>query len=197
MASTLLKRETPRMGIVPEDVRARLAARPLHAGHGEAFRILRLEALQHSGNYLSLFKEEHKHTAAQWRQRCLDAHHHRVFGLFDGERLLGALAAMKWDDPEWPDEEKGHTVLWGSAYLTPACRGQKMMAPLYQAREEWTKERFRRAVFFIREGNTRAVEIHEKRGAQFLYAKPMRWADGSYGPARWYQKDSKILGASG
>ena len=59
-----------------------------------------------------------------------------VFGLFDGETLVGITAAYTHrDDPD------GHTALLGTSYVRPAYRGRGLARLLYETRLAWIRAR--------------------------------------------------------
>jgi hypothetical protein len=158
--------------------------RALTAADTGAFRAIRLKSLQTEPVYLGVpYEDEAKHTAQQWRERCTETPEHCFFGLFHGPKLIGLVVADRWaEDPS------GKTALWKSAYFDPEYRGQKIALPMYLAREKWTRRRFDRAVFFIRDGNRRSTEIHIKNGARYLFTRQMSWGDRPPAPWHWYEK---------
>jgi len=158
----------------------------LRAADSEAFRALRLEAVQSFGD---IFANYYQNMLGRpddfWRRFCTETADQCLFGLFDGDRLIGVVGAEKWDK-----DETGKTALWTYAYLKPEYRGKKLAQELYRAREEWTKKhpRYERAVLSIQEESVRSIEIHEKHGARYLYTEQTRWYDGPSAPWRWYKK---------
>ena len=97
--------------------------------------------------------------------------------MYDGGRLVGITRAMRSDE---------QTALWGMTYVLPEYRGADLSAQLYQGREQWTAQRYQRAVFYIREENKRSQEIHTKHGARFTEAKPNPWPDRPPMIWNWY-----------
>ena len=161
--------------------------RQLNENDGGAFKAIRLEALQVDGRYFGAsYEEEAKLTSEQWRQRCRATEDHCIFGLLNNDKLIGVLEATKW-----PGDKEGKTVLWGAAYVNQNYREKGAATPLYVARLAWSKQRaqFNAAVFFIREGNRRSKEIHEKQGAIHTHDEPKRWADGTMAMAHWYRTE--------
>jgi GNAT superfamily N-acetyltransferase len=75
----------------------------------------------------------------------------------------------------------------GMTYVLPKYRGAGLSAQLYQAREEWTAQRYKRAVFFIREDNRRSQNIHLKHGARLIESTPNTWPDRPPMMWNWYE----------
>ena len=160
--------------------------RILSANDGNAFRAIRLEALKNEGHLFGpTYEKENAITDTQsWRERCSETKDSCFFGLFDKGNLIGIMGTKKWDK-----DNTGETALWWSAFLKKEYRGQGLATHLYESREQWTIEhQFKRAVFFILDGNRRSTEIHEKQGAKLMYVEPMEWPDRPIAPWRWYEK---------
>jgi len=160
--------------------------RILTSSDSEAFRALRLEAVQSFGE---IFANYYRNMEARqddfWRRFCTETEDQCLFGLFGENKLIGVVGVEKWDK-----DETGKAALWTYAYLKPEYRGRQLASALYRAREEWTKRhsRYERAVLSIQEESVRSIEIHERHGARYLYTEQMRWYDGPPAPWRWYEK---------
>lgn len=176
--------------VIPDlNIVARYAARELASTDSQKFKELRLKALKEEGHLFGpTYEEESKLPNKHWQQRCSKTNDHCYFGLFDRGALIGMMMATKWDR-----DNTGQTALWGGAYIRPEYRGKKLAALMYKAREKWTKNHpsFKYAVFFIREGNRRSTEIHEKQGAVHISTEPLEWPDRPAVPWRWYKKQLK------
>lgn len=160
--------------------------RVLNAGDGNAFRAIRLEALKNEGQLFGpTYENENAVTdTGWWNERCTETKESCFFGLFANGDLIGIMGAKKW-----AQDDKGETALWWSAFLKKEYRSQGLATPLYEAREQWTIEhQFKRAVFFILDGNQRSMDIHEKQGAQYTSTELMEWPDRPTLPWRWYEK---------
>lgn len=164
----------------------KLAARELAEKDFLPYKKLFLRALQEEGQLFGpTYEDRIKMSDEEWQQRFNPTPDHRYFGLFDREKIVGVLFASRWEE-----DKSGKTALWGSAYIIPEYRGQGLGEPLYKAREEWTSKhpRFKRAVFFILEGNKRSTEIHEKQGATHVSTETMTWPHRPPALWRWYEK---------
>lgn len=162
----------------------RFHARALTAADASAFRAIRLEALKTEPVYLGVpYEDEAGHSPQYWRDRCAETDEQCCFGVFDCRNLVGIVTAERWKE-----DASGLTALWKSAYLEPDYRGQGIAELMYRAREDWTRQRFARAVFFIRDGNRRSTEIHVKNGARYLFTRQMQWGNRPLAPWHWYEK---------
>ena len=68
---------------------------------------------------------------------------YEVFGLLDGEHLVGITGAFAW-----PDDISGETATLVMSYIVPAYRGRGLSGLLYTAALDWirTHPRFRRVI---------------------------------------------------
>lgn len=162
-----------------------LSTRVLSTLDAEAYKKIRLEALRVDGQYFSASLEtEMKRTLPEWQAACSETTKRAVFGTFCGADLIGTVAATQWDK-----DSTGNTVRWGAAYVNHKFRRMGVGESLYKLREEWCKARgFTKAVFSIREGNIRSIEIHEKQGAKIIGDEPQRYTDGAVVKTFWFER---------
>lgn len=158
-------------------------ARELGVGDASAFRALRLHALKTEGEKLGpRYEDEVRMSKEEWEARVTPTPDMRYFGLFDAQKLVGAMRAAPWDG-----DQSGQTALWGGAYVLPPYRGQRLAKPLYEAREVWTRTRYKAAVLFIKADNDRSADIHKKHGAEYLKSEDMAWPGRPAEKWDWYR----------
>jgi RimJ/RimL family protein N-acetyltransferase len=164
-----------------------ITVRTLNESDAEALRDIRLHCLKTVGEFMGpTYESESKRTLDEWKAVARETTDKAVFGLFNGTQLIGIMRAMKYDE-----DPSGQTALWGMTYLMPEYRSAGIAAPLYKAREEWTKQRYNRAMFFIREDNQRSQEIHLKHGAEYICTRQMNWPDRPNVGWRWFEVNFK------
>lgn len=165
--------------------RFHLSVRVLGPDDTGAFRALRLHALKTEGELFGpTFENEIVLPHEEWEARVTPTPDIRVFGLFDDDRdglLVGFMRVGPWNKPG--EDPSGQTALLGQAYVSHDYRnrrdadGQKLSAPLYAARDAWTRTRYKAAVTFIREDNQHSQAPHIKHGAKLLFQRVMDWPD--------------------
>jgi len=99
-----------------------------------------------------------------------------VFGLFDGERLVGITGAFTHrDDPT------GRTAVLGMTYLEPDYRGRRVSALMYGARLAWARaqRRFERVVVSHRRANVASGRAIARHGFTPTGVARRRWHDGT------------------
>jgi RimJ/RimL family protein N-acetyltransferase len=142
-----------------------------------ALRDLRLHALR---SELGLFFKHPDEEAAlsedDWRAWAAGSERGQIFGLFDGERLVGITGTfVDGDDPT------GSTVGFGMSYLAPEYRGRGFASLLYEARFAWVRARphIRRVTVSHRRSNEASRRSIEKFGFRWIADVPHRWPDGT------------------
>jgi RimJ/RimL family protein N-acetyltransferase len=75
---------------------------------------------------------------------------HQVFGLFDGEHLIGVTAAFTS-----PEDPSGKTAVLAMSFIPPEYRGRGLSRLFYEARLDWirTHSHFRRVTVSHRWSN--------------------------------------------
>ncbi len=154
-----------------------LSVRQLNAADANAFRALRLKALKEEGEKFGpTYEDEVRLTYEDWEKRVTPTADTRLFGLFDNDKLVGAMRATLWEE-----DASGQTALLGQAYVLPPYRnrkapdGTKLTAPLYARRAEWTKTRYTSAVTYIRQDNPASQTPHLKHGAKLMFSRFIDW----------------------
>ncbi len=151
--------------------------RELQSDDWLALRELRLHALR---SELGLFYKHPDEEAAlpedHWRALAAGGEGAQVFGLFDGERLVGITRTFTdSDDPT------GRTVGFGMSYLSPEYRGRGFASLFYKTRFAWVRARphFRRVIIAHRGSNVASRRTIEKFGFRCIERIPHRWPDGT------------------
>ncbi len=156
-----------------------ITVRVLNESDAAELRNIRLYCLKTEGELMGpTYESEALRTRAEWQDVARETADKALFGMYDGGRLIGIMRAMRHDD---------QTALWGMTYVLPEYRGAGLSAPLYQAREEWSARRYKRAVCFMREDNRRSRDIHLKHGARFVEARPNSWPGRPPMMWNWYE----------
>ncbi|MBK9585825.1 MAG: GNAT family N-acetyltransferase [Alphaproteobacteria bacterium] len=103
--------------------------RPLVPDDSDIFRSLRLQALSmHPGFYSGTLVDAQSRPPEEWRE-MLDGNGKQIFGLFDGETLIGITAVFTCrDDPS------GRTGVFAMSFIEPAYRGKGYADLYYKAR---------------------------------------------------------------
>jgi RimJ/RimL family protein N-acetyltransferase len=151
--------------------------RELRADDWLALRELRLHALRSElGFFFRHPDEEAALPDEHWRTWAAGGETRQVFGLFDGERLVGITGTFAdSDDPT------GGTVGFGMSYLSPEYRGRGFASLFYETRFAWVRARphFRRVIVAHRGSNEASRRTIEKFGFQRIESIPHHWPDGT------------------
>lgn len=126
--------------------------------------------------FCSRFADEVQKTDDDWRTLVRnDSDRQRVFGLFDGDTLIGMSAIFTYrDDPT------GETAVLAMSYIEPGYRGRGLARLLYEARLDWARStgRFKRARVSHRRSNERSRRANQRFGFVESDAIPSTWPDG-------------------
>jgi RimJ/RimL family protein N-acetyltransferase len=159
----------------------------------ETFRQIRLRALrEHPDVYATSYGEAAARTERDWIE-ILDGKGKCMFGLFDGDRLIGIAAVFtSREDPS------GRTGLLAMDYIDPLYRDRRLSRLLYQARIDWAKQHppFRRVVISHREGNEHSRRANQAFGFKLVDKREMAWPDGTNAPEYMYELDLAALRGS-
>lgn len=141
----------------------------------ERFRDTRLLALKnHQNLFGSTYEKESGYGPEQW-QGTLGDTRHGVFGLFDGQDLIGLNAAFTY----WNDES-GKTAILAMWFLKEDCRGRGLFAPFVQNAVDWAKAqgRFERIIVSHRPGNEASRRTNQALGFVYTHTERETWPDG-------------------
>jgi RimJ/RimL family protein N-acetyltransferase len=151
--------------------------RELEGEDWEALRDLRLHALETElGRFFRSPSEEREKSEDEWRALAAGDERHQLFGLFDGDVLVGMTGVVAdADDPS------GATASLGMSYVKPEYRGRGFGARYYEARLAWARARpqFTRAVVGHRRSNAASRHLIERFGFRWIEDLPHRWPDGA------------------
>jgi RimJ/RimL family protein N-acetyltransferase len=164
--------------------KARFTTRALGPEDWEAFRDVRLHALRtEPGVFLSSYDREAAFLPAEWRSR-LDGIGRCMFGLFDGEALIGLTGVIT--DATDPS---GRTALFVASYLRPEHRGRGLSAYFYEARLAWVRaqRQFARVVVSHRAGNEPSRRANQRFGFREVDRVVRTWPDGTPGEEVRYE----------
>src|ERR1700693_4572497 len=166
------------------DAASNISIRALEIAEWEAFREMRLRALEtEPGVFASSLEIEAAMNPAEWRT-LIGGPGRRIFGLFDGARLVGITAAFTWrDDPT------GETAIFAMSFLLPQYRGQGLSRLFFDARLDWirTLRTFRRVVVSPRDPNEASRRANQRSGFKFLRRERRAWPDGQTADELMYE----------
>lgn len=162
--------------------------RPLVEGDWRALRKLRLHALRtETGMYCSSLEAEFAHSEAQWRALAANGDdRQQVFGLFEGEVLIGITAVFMYEGD--PTER---TAVFGMSYVRPEYREQGHAQQYFEARFAWVRDhpRFTRVRVSHRRSNEPSRRAIERQGFRPVDAVTRTWPDGIEDSETIYELD--------
>jgi RimJ/RimL family protein N-acetyltransferase len=140
-----------------------------------AFRDFRLQALRAApGVFVTSYDEALVRTPEEW-QDTIKGPAHQVFGLFDGERLIGVTAAFtSREDPS------GETAIFAMSFILPEYRGRGLSRLFYEARLDWirTHPQFKRVMVSHRLSNEVSRRAIQRYGFRPTGRTSRTWPDG-------------------
>ena len=127
---------------------------------------------------------------SRWATRLADPNL-GVFGVFDGDQLLGMTGIGIWDQ----DPNTG--VLWGS-WLHPDIRGRGLSRPMYEVRLQWAHEKqLARVVVAHRASNVASMRANQHFGFRRTHTVSHTWPDGAVEDEVHYELLSRFVPLSG
>ena len=173
-----------------EEALMSITTRALTPQDWQTFRRIRLRALcAHPDVYSGSYGEAAARSERDWIE-MLDGNGKCIFGLFDGNRIIGIAAVFtSRADPD------GQSGVLAMDYIDPSYRGWRLSKLLYQARIDWAKQHppFRRLVVAHREGNEPSRRANQSFGFKFVGKDEMDWPDGTNAPEYIYELDLVAL----
>lgn len=151
--------------------------RPLKPTEWQRFRDFRLAALRDMpAVFFRSYDEEAAYPEERWRD-AITGHARQVFGLFDGETLVGLTNVCAFLE-EFPD---GKTAILGMSYLLPDYRGCGLSGHLYKVRLEWlhAHPQFDRVLVHHRESNAVSGRANQHHGFVPIGRASQKWPDGT------------------
>jgi RimJ/RimL family protein N-acetyltransferase len=153
-----------------------IAIRPLDPADWQAFREIRLSALQtEPGVFFSSYLAELALEPPEWQARIAGPGR-VVFGLFAGDDLIGITGVVTdRDDPT------GTTAMLAMSYIRPDYRGRRLTALFYEARLRWiaAQPHFTRAIVSHRASNTASARAILRAGFTRIGHGARTWPDGT------------------
>jgi RimJ/RimL family protein N-acetyltransferase len=149
--------------------------RPLEQSEWEKFKELRLFALRtEPGMFCSTYAGEAAYDDQEWRD-TISGHGNQVFGLFDGDRLVGLTAVYTNDD-----DASGSTATLAMSFIHPDYRGRGLARMLYDARLAWIKAQphFKRITVSHRKSNDVSRKANQPHGFVQTGTRSRTWPDG-------------------
>lgn len=155
----------------PEDV----TIRSLIESDWEALREIRLCALRtEPGVFFRSYEEEVDKSDDEWKAWARGGES-QMFGLFDGERLVGITgAAPLREDPT------GATAVLVATYILPEYRGRRLTSLIFDARLRWIRRQpqFTRVVVSHRRSNEPSGRAIRRHGFVETTTRSRTWPDG-------------------
>ena len=153
-----------------------ICIRPFDVSDWQPFREFRLAALKAApGVFASSYQEARLRPPDDWQQ-TVTGRDHQVFGLFDGERLIGITAAFTWrEDPT------RRTAILAMSFILPEYRRQHLSRILYQTRLDWIRAQpqFTRVVTSHRLSNEASRRANQHFGFVETHRSSKTWPDGT------------------
>ena len=150
--------------------------RALDVSDWQAFKAIRLEAVRlHEGLYLANYERDKDKPDEFWQEHLVHDNK-RIFGLFNGDTLIGIGSIFTWrDDPS------GKTAVLAMGYIREAYRGRKLSRLLYQARIDWARGSglFERIVVSHRAGNEPSRRANKAFGFVYTSSDDITFGDGT------------------
>lgn len=153
-----------------------LTVRALALAEWELFREFRFAALKDApGAFATSYVQAAERTPEIW-QSLVTGPTNQIFGLFDGDHLVGITGAFAS-----PDDRSGETATLVMSYLVPAYRGRGLSRLLYAAALDWTRAhpRFRRVIVAMRASNAASRRACERHGFAPVRTATRTWPDGA------------------
>jgi hypothetical protein len=159
--------------------------RPLRKKDAEAYKALRLEALEGKDGrfFVADVAAEKARTLDDWRKVCDETCRGVIMGAFQENKLLGAMSICICDKDKT-------TAYKHSAYVRPAYRetfkGTNIGATLDAERDDWAREHgVKSIVLAMRADNEHWLETQKAKGAVEFKRDEVRYADGQVAPGIW------------
>ncbi|WP_118951029.1 GNAT family N-acetyltransferase [Taibaiella helva] len=149
----------------------------------EAYKRLRLEALeQESSVFSSTYEREAAFATGDWEQR-LNNPQSASFGLFHDQELVGITGIVITD----PGKCEATLV---ASYIRKHHRGKGLSALLYRERIAWARDiGLKQIIVSHRGGNEASRRANQHFGFRFTHEEMMQWPDGVIAANVYYQLD--------
>ncbi len=151
---------------------------------------MRLIALQtNPGVFGGNYAEESSYTEDMWRE-FLDGQGRKIFGLFDGQQMIGITAAFTWrEDPS------GQSGVMAYTFLKPEYREQRLTQMIYKVRIDFALQYkpWKKLVIGHRDGNEPSRRAMVAHGFVFTHITRKIWPDGIEADEYHYVMDLEKL----
>ncbi|MER2519414.1 MAG: GNAT family N-acetyltransferase [Bdellovibrionales bacterium] len=164
-----------------------VSIRPLTPDDWQAFQALRLEALKaYPHFYCSSYQSEAGYDQEKIKKYWLNGGNKSVFGLFDGDALIGITGVFTWKE-----DAAGKTGVMGASYIRPSHQGRGYSRLLYQARIDWAMEHkeWSKLVVSHRASNERSRRANQAFGFVLTHKSSHAWPDGTHEDELHYEMD--------
>lgn len=159
--------------------------RALNGADWKQFIDVRLEALTATPHLFGASVATESALSETDIRGMLDNDKQRIFGLFDGKKLIG-LNAVFTDQTD----ESGKTALLAMWYLNAAYRGRGLFQSLVTEGIDWAEreKRFDKIIVSHREGNDASRAANQRAGFTYAGKRLHVWGDGSYEFNHFYER---------
>ncbi len=154
---------------------AKLNVRTLAVSEWNLFRDFRLTALKDAPGVFATSHAQAANRAPEVWQSLVCGPTNQVFGLFDGQLLVGITGAFAS-----PADPSGETATLVMSYVAPPYRGRGLSRLLYAAALDWSRAhpRFKRVIVAMRASNAASRRACERHGFTPVQRTPRTWPDG-------------------
>jgi RimJ/RimL family protein N-acetyltransferase len=153
-----------------------LIVRALDVAEWDVFRNFRLTALKDAPSvFATSYAEAAKRAPETW-QSLVSGPANQIFGLFDGEHLVGITGVFAW-----PDDPSDQTATLVMSYILPTYRGHGLSGLLYTAALDWTRAHphFKSVIVAMRASNAASRRACERHGFAPVRTATRTWSDGT------------------
>jgi RimJ/RimL family protein N-acetyltransferase len=172
----------------------KISIRRFDADDWEILKRIRLEAVKaHSDVFLINYEDSLKLEDNYWIETVSDHDKGAVYGLYDGDEVIGLTGVFRHrDSPE-------DTAIFGMTYIREDYRGKGLSKSLYDTSMSWAlaQKGIRRLVISHREGNEESKSSILRAGFKPYSSEEKTYGDGtnsiSYSYEKWIDERGKEL----
>lgn len=147
----------------------------------EAFKTIRLEALQAEPAVYAASYEEMKDMADEFWQNRLADDNWAYFGLYTDDELVGLSGIMR----DTGNKDEAELI---ASYIRNEHRKKGLSQLFYTARIEWARANgVQRLIISHRESNLASKHANQHFGFQFTHSVPRLWHDGKWEENVYYE----------
>ncbi len=150
----------------------RIIIRSFETEEWAALKSMRLRALQEHRDVFSGRYEDAVSQPDDYWIEMIGATNGRVFGLFDGEKLIGITGI-------WRDKNSATVAGLYMSYFDPDYRSFGLSRLMYKTRIDWARSNGITEIYVShREGNDASKAANQKFGFQLTRIDEVEWPDG-------------------